>query len=53
MNLIPDTDIAIVKLNKDLQYINHTFGMVKNPGGNKIISLFIKKIYVRPIQVVD
>lgn len=36
---IPDTDIAIVKLNKGLRYTNHTFGTAENPGGNEMVGL--------------
>lgn len=36
---IPNTDIAIVKLNKGLRYTNHTFGTAENPGGNEMVDI--------------
>lgn len=36
---MPDTDIAIVKLNKGLRYTNHTFGTPKNPSGNEMAGI--------------
>lgn len=39
VELIPDTDIAIVKLNKGLRYTNHTFGTPQNPDGKAMVGL--------------
>lgn len=39
VELIPGTDIAIVKLNKGLRYTNHAFGTAENPDGKAMVGL--------------